>query len=120
MKIALRVLATLNLLLISGTLVFYFQLGPAGCSGECLGIAVPEGFEQFAVSLLLTVLVMVVLAITATVASARAGRSGWAVGFWVGASSPFLVVAMVLAARELLTGFKLLFCLAAIGLPLAA
>jgi len=118
MKIALRVLATLNLLLIIGTIVLYFQMGPVDSCGGCF-FAFPQGLEQFAVAFLVTVLVMVVLAITAIVASARAGRSRWAVGFGVGASSPLLAVAMVLSARELLTGFMLL-SLAMIGVPLAA
>src|SRR5262245_19343555 len=118
MKIALRVLATLTLLLASGTLVLAFQLQPGGCSGECF-ISFPEGFEQFAVSFLLTALVMVVLAIAAAVASGRAGRKGWAVGFVVGASSPLLAVAMVLSARYFLTALIFLG-LAALGVPLAA
>src|SRR5262245_42074950 len=118
MKIALRVLATLNLLLASGTLVLAFQLQPGGCSGECF-ISFPEGFEQFAVSFLLTALGMVVLAITAAVASGRAGRKGWAVGFVVGASSPLLAVAMVFSGYGLIAAFIPL-CLAAIGVPVAA
>src|SRR5262249_28295574 len=101
MKIALRMLATLNLLLIIGTIVLYFQMGPAGSCGGCF-FAFPQGLEQFLGSFLLTVLVMVALAITATVASGRAGRSGWAVGFGVGAASPLLAVATVLSARDLL------------------
>src|SRR5262249_18407127 len=107
-------LATFNLLLAVGTIVLYFQLKPAGCSGECLGIIFPVGFEQFAVSCLLTVLVMMVLACAAAVNSAWAGRGGWAVGFMVGASSPVLAIAMVFATLELLIPLAIL-CLAGVG-----